>query len=107
MTPSSLKAPQEPGEFVVVPKRFTAKMIDAGQAALDCVPINRCVQQASQVYRAMIAASPCAGTMVAVPRAKIEEWARWFDDDGNSAAAAELRALLRGGAAGEGKDTER
>jgi len=46
----------EAAGYAIVPVEPTKKMIDFGQGALDCVPINRCVQQACQVYRAMIEA---------------------------------------------------
>ena len=38
-------------------KEPTEELIDCGQAALDCVPINRCVEQSQQVWQSMIQAA--------------------------------------------------
>tara|TARA_R110000823_G_scaffold4577_1_gene17820 strand:+ start:986 stop:1222 length:237 start_codon:yes stop_codon:yes gene_type:complete len=40
--------------YVVAPRKPNKAMIERGQGCLYCVPINRCEQQATQVWQAMI-----------------------------------------------------
>lgn len=40
--------------YVIAPMKPTQAMVARGQGCLDCVPINRCVQQAKQVWAGMI-----------------------------------------------------
>lgn len=40
--------------YVIVKRKPTTKMLAAGQAGLDLVPISRCEEQATKVWNSMI-----------------------------------------------------
>ena len=77
-----------PEGWKLVPLKARAIQLREGQAALDCVPIDRCEQQALQVYEAMLAASPTPPSIgVTLPSEElVDEMGRamWAVDDPNS-----------------------